>query len=96
MVFECSADIFDGFSLYRFGVDNLGRKAEAAHFQETSAVCDHDGGTAIRGRDCYCDCHGDVKNNRNHGIPLSAAVSSVSDLSCLSARREKQACFGLP
>lgn len=29
--------------------------------------------------------HGDVKNNRNHGIPLSAAVSSVSDLSCLSA-----------
>ena len=34
MVFECSADIFDGLSFCRSGMDDFGRKAEAAHFQE--------------------------------------------------------------
>lgn len=31
MVFECSADIFDGLSFYRFGVDHFGRKIETTH-----------------------------------------------------------------
>ena len=44
-----AADIFDGLSFYRFGVDHFGRKIETTHFQETSAVCDHAGGIAIRG-----------------------------------------------